>query len=254
MLTGLEFFGGTAGNPATDGVKIPLGDLGNGLTSSELGTGTATEKECKFLYAFLEKVNTALSPTNFEKLGITLTRDTSDAGAGLVNFDFTLTAQYFEALNATPVPLPIPTTGSNSGAGDFTFTAIFPNAAKVTTTDDVSDAVVIPTLSLTVYGSPAQANLSLGTDSRAYLMALYRALASESTLRGTNTPSAIITRTVSTPSIVTLAAAATDATNPTTGIQTNIIPAKGKVSQNLFSISVQTQLTPSNMSYEVYVI
>lgn len=254
MLTGLEFFGATAGNPAADGVKIPLADLSNGLTSSELSTGTSIQKECKFLYAFLEKVNTVLSPTNFEKLGIGLTRDTSDAGAGLVNFDFTLTAQYFESLNGNPVPLPIPTTGSNSGVGDFTFTSIFPNAAKVTTADDVDDAIVIPTGSLTAYGSPTQTNLNLGLDSRAYLMALYRALASESTLRVTNTPSAIIASAVSTASIVTLAAAATDATNPTTGIQANFIPYKGKVTQNLFSISIQTQLTPSNMTYEVYIL
>lgn len=254
---GFQVFPAAGGSASFAGVFIPFGDLASGgiQANTEFADSVAANiKRDKGLLAVFEVITSYIDAlTSDLKLGISVTRPTLQS----LSYTYGLTYQAYELRNgSTPLaPLPVPDSGTNSGKGDIAITDIFENAAKVASAATISGAgVLIESAPLVRQGAPAHSSLSVGGDNRDWFNALFRWAANDATavpVRSTTVPSAITAKTASTPTVFTLPAAATAATNPTTDLSSADLDILVPV-QFTSSLTFQLALSPlTSQSYEV---
>ena len=252
-----EYFD-AAGTSTNDGVFIPISDL-PGLTAAELAAGESeAAKQARATFSTIKSIYGTLSPSAFSKLGFTVANTETSAGVGLKNRSYSVSTQYLSDIeNSTVTMIPVPASGANSGVGDFAFVDLFPNAVKVAAAGAVSDAgVVISTADLVPYGSPAHASLDItaGQDNRFYLAALINWLVDGGlSVRSASTASAIATVSRGTPANAILAAEATAATDPTTGIDAADL-SKLFITSITYSLTIQTIDDIDSETFDVNVV
>ena len=252
MALNFEFFE-TAGNAVANGVFIPRADL-IGISAGEFADNQSVAlKENKLIYSIANKLTDGVLAT---ALGITATLGAITGQSALLSSKaYSFTVQYYaDQENEVIDLLPLPSIGSQVGVGEITIEDIFPNAEKVAAAGAVpGEGVLIPSALLEDYGSPAHASLNIASDSRSYLGALIRYMVSKMDLRTASVASAITAKTIGGTTGVTLPAIATDATNPTTGINSANIDKLDFYSRTL-SFTIQRIENETTQSYDVNVV
>jgi len=254
-----EFFEAAVSSPSgcSAGIFIPRSDL-PGVAAGELANSQSTaNKQSKTVLALLNKVHSTVSPTNFSKLGFATTKGApTGVSEDVIAITYTATAQWMaNSEDKTISVLPVPTTGTESGKGDFAIADIFPNAVKLAAGDAITgEGVVIPTADLVPYGSPTHAsvNPAVGQDNRGWFAGLYGFL-SQLGIRTTSVASAITAASRGATTAVTLPTAATDATNPTTGILAADLPKRSFFSHT-YSLTLQLALNQTSQAFDVNVV
>lgn len=254
-----QFFEAATASPSgcSAGVFIPRADL-PGVAAGEFANAQSTaSKQSKAVFALLNQMYAVVSPTNFSKLGIAVTKgQPAGAGEDILNIAYTATIQWMANSESKAISmLPVPTTGTESGKGDFALTDIFANAVKVAADDAITgEGLVIPTADLVPYGSASHGSLNIATgqDNRDWVAGLYGYI-SQLGIRTALSASAITAASRGTTTGVTLPAAATDTTNPTTGILAADL-AKRSVFSHQYSITVQLLLNQVTQQFDVNVV
>lgn len=252
----LQFFEAAVVSPsgASEGVFIPISDL-PGVEAGELANGESTEKKTAkaILGAFLG-LNNNISAN---ALGFTVTRATASGGLDLTNNAFTITPQFYvDHESKQMAALPVPSSGANSGVGDITIADIYPNAEKIATDGAISgEGVLIPSADIAPYGAPDHASVSLAADSRLWFMGLAQWVSVDASIliRAASQASAITARDRGGTAAVTLPAAATAQTDPTTDLSTSDL---NKIStlQHAFAITIQTKMDQTTQRFDVNVV
>jgi hypothetical protein len=250
----LEFFEASVSSPsgASEGVFIPIGDL-PGVEASEFANADPQEvKEAKAVLGLLNAINNNLPNA---ALGLTITRNTGSGGLDLTNNAFSITSQlYADHETKTLDTLPIPNTGSNSGVGDVSIDTLFPNAEKIATDDAISgEGFLVPTADVERHGAPDHASIVLSDDSRLWVQGLAEWLSVNLEVRTASQESAITARTRSNTQAVTLPTAATDSTNPTTGLSASDLNKISVFSHN-YAVTIQTKMDQSTQKFDVNVV
>ncbi|MDX2215293.1 MAG: hypothetical protein SFY66_18660 [Oculatellaceae cyanobacterium bins.114] len=253
MTLAIEYFS-TSGNATAAGVYIPIASL-PGLTSTELESGDA-DKESKVLLALCNKIFDVLNPTNFDKLGFAVTKgQPTGAGTDIINQNYSYTNTFVvnHAAN-TLLQIPVPSSGSFSDVGKFRIVEVFPNAVAVAASGSVAGAGIVIN-ALTAYGGPTQSEVSSSIgdadgDDRQWFAALLQMLVNDSTVRTTDTASAVIVKSRSNAAGVAPSTAFTDATNPTTGITSAQLPLRSFFSIT-YSITLQLALNQATQTFDV---
>jgi hypothetical protein len=222
----IEIFSSTGGTATISGLFIPRSDLQTGGLASDAELADAVDaniKRDKALFAVCEVVTKFVNDLNvLDRLGITVTRPNTDSNT----YQFGLGGQRYTKLNAADPfqVVPVPATGANTGRGDIALVDIFPNIAKVATSDSVSAAgILIEQAPLTAFGAPTYANESVaaGADNRPLLLALFQWLANDTTeipSRSATEASAITARTLGSPTVTTVPTSYTTGTDPLSGL------------------------------------
>ena len=250
----LEFFDASVASPsgANDGVFIPIGDL-PGVEASEFASSDPQElKEAKAALGILNAINNKL-PNN--ALGLAITRNTTSGGLDLTNNAFSITSQlYADHESKTVDALPIPTIGDNAGNGVVALTTLFPNGEKVDADGAISgEGVLVPTADIERHGAPSHANITIADDSRLWVQGFAEWISVNLTVRGNTQQSAITTRNRGNTQAINLQAAATDSSNPTTGLSESDLEKISVFSHN-YSVTVQTKMDQSTQKFDVNVV
>jgi len=252
----LAFYGAAVGAAADNGVLaglfFPREDL-PGINAGELAdTQNEAIKQGKFALSFGAKVQEYLADTDNNVLGFSATVGKASINGTTSNMTYTVSAQYVARLDTKSLAvLPVPTTGSNVDEGKVAISALFPSAVDVAAQGAISgEGVLIPYADLTPYGGADPASIASGTDNRDVLGAMVRALPANLTVRTATVASPVITVTTAAPSTVALVAAATDATNPTTGIADDDRDRLGVLSF-VTSWTVQILLNQTTQTFDV---
>ncbi len=254
----IEFFDSSVGSPsgASAGIFIPISDL-PGVVATEFGSGVdAAIKHGKAYAGIFNQVFGVVSPGNFDKLGIAVTKGIpSGTSNNTFTITYTLTGTYLNTVkDNTKQLLPIPTTGSNNGIGKFAIADVFTNAELVAADGAISgEGLLIPHTDLTEFGqNSAVTAIAAGQDNREWFAALYRWLSVYAAVRATGTTSAITAKSLGGTVGVTLGADATDATNPTTGILAADLP-KADINSRQISFTVDFLLNQTTQTFDVNV-
>lgn len=252
MTLQFEFFE-TDGNAVSAGVFIPQSDL-IGIVAGELADAEAESlKENKVVYSI---ANTLSNGVLADALGLTGTAGTITGQSAVLSAKaYSFTVQYYADHESEIVDvIPLPTIGNQVGVGDVALDDIFPNAVKVAAAGaTVGEGILIPTSLLQVFGSPSHASLNLANDCRAYIGALIRYIVSAIPVRSASVASAITAKTILGTTGVTLPAVATDATNPTTGVDSDDLNKLDFFSRT-FNMTIQRIENESTQSYDVNVV
>lgn len=250
----LEFFEGSVSDPseASQGVFIPVGDL-PGVEDAEFAESEPQEvKEAKAILGILIAIQSKLPS---DALGLTITRTTTSGGLDLTNHAFTLTSQlYADHEDKSVSTLPLPTTGDNAGEGGVPLDVLFPNSEKIEADGAISgEGVLIPTDDLERHGAPSHTDITLSDDSRLWVQGLAEWLSATSTVRSTSQESAITARSRGNTQAVTLQAAATDSSNPTTGLSSDDLNKISVFSHN-YGVTIQTKMDQETQKFDVNVV
>lgn len=221
---GLQFFEGNTAAPSgtAAGIFIPRTDL-TGVTAGELADAVSVAiKTAKTLNGLFNKIFDYVSTAADTPLGVASTKSAiQSAGGDLFNRVFTFTFQFLANLsNDTVGVIPFPAIGANADTGKIAVANVFANAQILAAEAEVpAEGVVIPFADLDSYGAPAAiADISDGQDNRSWFAGLMLWLQDTIAVRATGVVSGVTAKSLGAVAGVTLAAAATDATNPTTGI------------------------------------
>lgn len=249
-----EYFD-AAGTAVAEGVFIPIAAV-PGLVASELASGQAAgTKLGKSVFALINQIYNTLSPTNFNKLGFTVSKgNPAGVGADIINQNFGFTAQKLLNLKTDAISMiPEPTSGANSGLGSFSLSDVFAGAVKVAAAGAVSGAgVLIPTALLATYSSITQGGITISgsSDNRDWFAALFDWLGNGLAVRDASTASAVIARSASAISAVAIPANFTQTTDPVSGILAADLPVRGLISKS-YSVTVQLQLNQTTQTFDV---
>lgn len=252
----LEFYEASAASPsgASDGVFIPISDL-PGVEAGEFAAGESTEKKVAkaLLGAFLGLNNN--NPSN--ALGLAVSRATASGGLDLTNNSFTITPQILTDYETKQMSaLPVPTAGANSGVGDVAITDIYPNAEKIASDGAISgEGFLIPTAQIEPYGAPSHANVTIASDSRLWFLGFAGWVTVDSSilLRGDSQASAITARNRGGATAITLPAAATAQTDPTTDLSSADLNKLSVVDHD-FTLTIQTKMDQATQKFDVNVV
>jgi hypothetical protein len=252
LMLSFEYFD-AAGAAVADGVFIPTSDL-LGVEDTELEAGDA-DKESKVALALLNVLYETLSLVNFDSLGWAVSKgNPTSAGADLINQGYSVTNTYaVDFATASVGQLPVPSAGANADVGLFGLFDLFPNAAKVAAAGNTSGAgVLIPSADIAAYGAPVHASVTIGAgeDNRDYLAALVNYLAAELTLRTGVDASAVTNKSRGSATGLTPPADWTDATNPTTGLDSADLP-KYSFFSVAYGFTFQLLLDQSTQTFDV---
>ena len=244
-----EAVSASQGNGVVAGLFIPIANLPM-MTAGEFAIGESqAKKESKALLGIGTALYDYYTANSANILGFSASRSQSSVSDGIVNWQYSFTSQKVAyQSDSTFDVLPLPGTGTYSGIGAIKLDSVFPNAAVIAAEGAISgEGLLIPN-SMILGGADA----ALNADKRDYLEGLLTAIAAGGvTLRSISTASAVTT--LSNPSnysAFTLAAAATDATNPTTGLTSSDI---GKIAtvQKTVSYTVQLIMNDSTGTFDV---
>lgn len=255
----LTFFDGAVsaggGNGVPAGLFLPVADL-PGVTAGEFGSGESqATKEGKGVLALYNRLVDYFNANTADVLGWSATRATATPADSLSNFTFTVQHQYVSKLSDGSVSvIPAPDSGANSGVGALAIADIFANAASLDAEDAVSgEGMIIPYADLADYGGSAPAAISNGNDNRDVLAAITRAMPTLLSNRDASTASAFTASSQSASAPFTLPAAATAATDPTTGISASELD-KIMTNQLTSSVTVQVALNQTAQTFDVNVV
>lgn len=235
------------------GVFIPVADL-PGLTAGELASANA-DKVSKAILGLINTIYSVVSPGGFNKLGWALTKaNPTGTGADLISQNYGVTIQYqVDHATNTLGQIPVPTAGTNLDVGKFAIADVFPSATKVAAAGATGGAgVLIPSADLEAYGAPAHAavNPAAGQDNRNWFAALMNHLAVDAPIRTAEVASALTVRTRANAAALTLPAAYTQATNPTSGIDAADLGHLSFFSQS-YSFTLQLSLDQESQTFDV---
>ncbi|MDS3861029.1 hypothetical protein RIF25_09430 [Thermosynechococcaceae cyanobacterium BACA0444] len=249
-MLNLEYFD-DAGTATEAGVFIPLAAL-PGITAEELDA-SAPAKESKAILSILTKVYTYIAALSSPVLGFAVSKTTpSGAALDVVNQSFNATVNYLVNHAANTVgPVPVPGSGSNAGLGGLPITSVFPSAAKIAASGSVSGAgILIPTSELTPYGSPDQAAINAGADSRSWFSALMLYLTDQASARTASVASAIVSRSIGSATGTSFPASWIQATNPVSGVLLADVPKRSLITRT-FSVTIQLLLDQATQEFDV---
>lgn len=259
----LQIISSAGGTASFDGIFIPATDLAPGGIGavSEFDDAVATElKEAKALYAMLLMLTTEINSLNtLDRLGVTATPPNINNQAHA----FTLVTQRYvkDNVDAKPLPVPVASTGANTGRGDFAFTDIFANAAKVASAATVNDAgVLIEYAPLVTYGADSYASVSLNADSRLLIHSFMKWVTLDTTevpSRSATVASAITARNGGTSTEIAIPATYVAGTDPVSGLTPAEVPITHLLSSGNITISIDTikSISPTgDQTWEVNVV
>lgn len=219
----LTFFDAAVAAGAANGVPagtfIPVSDLSGVVAGEFASAASQATKEGKGLFGLFNKFHAYIS-TNTNLLGVTATRAKASVSDVSDNYSFSFSCQYVGKLADQSFDvIPLAGSGANAGVGKLAIADVFPNAALVTAEGAISgEGMVIPHADLSAFGAVAPGSIDAGEDNRDYIFSMIRALPDLAILRAAGVASAVTTATQNAFATFTLAAAATAATDPTTGI------------------------------------
>lgn len=236
-----------AGVAAAAGLFVPVADL-PGVLAAELD-GSAAGRD-KALLAILNRFYDVLSPSNFDKLGFSVSKpNPTGQGTDLIAQNYSAVIQYAVNHEDGMVDMvPVPTAGANLGVGAIALDDLFPNAAAVVAAGATTAGIVIPNTEVAAYGGPAAAVIP--ADARPYLASLYHYLVVESTSRSANDASAVTTKSRGSATGFTPPAAWTQAVDPVSGIAAASLPKMSFFSVS-FSLTVQLLLNQTTQTFDV---
>jgi hypothetical protein len=237
-----------AAGTATDaGLFIPVADL-PGVDAAELDGTTAGSD--KAVLALLNVFYNTLSPTAFDKLGISVAKpNPTGQGSDLIAQNYSMVVDYLVDHEAQAIEMiPVPTTGTQDGVGAIALADLFPTAAAVAAAGATTAGIVIPNDELAGYGAPLAA--SIPADARGYLSSLYHYIVGEADVRSADTASAITAKTRGAATGFTPPPAWTQATNPVSGIAAADL-IKRSFFRTTLSITVQLLLDQETQTFDV---
>lgn len=239
-----------AGNGVVAGLFLPIEDLPMAVPGEFAAGESQATKESKALLAIGTALFDYLSENANTLVGFSATKTQTSVATNILNwiYNFTFQKVAYQS-DGTFSELPLPIAGTNAGIGGIEIDEIFPNAEVVSAAGAISgEGVLIPN-SMILGGSAA----ALGADKRDYLEGLLTTIAGgDVTVRTAQNASAIIALTNPTNfTSFTLPAAATQATNPTTGIASSSL---GKIStvQKTVAYTVQVILNDLTGQFDVH--
>lgn len=242
----LQIFPSTGGIAGSDGVFIPVSDLVAGGIASDAefdDSEDADLKLAKAMYALALVLTTEISSLNaLDRTGVTATPPNINNQAHA----FTLTTQRYvrDDFDTRPLPVPVPSAGDYNGRGDFTVLDIFPNAAKTANGATISEAgVLIWYGDIYIYGMPVFSAFATNADARLFFHCLMRDFALNTTdypNRSLSVASAITARSGGTSTELTIPAAYTAGTNPTSGLDPAQLPTTHVLSSGNVTITLDT--------------
>ncbi len=242
----LEYFS-AAGEATNEGIFIPVGDL-SGLLATELEVGDSDEaKFAAFTYSFFKKLKASLTDVSYlttqtvgNILGLTFTQADEAPEPNIHTVGMSLITQLLVNKGSQETKV-LPLNGNNSG--QLTFTAVFPNAAKVAAAGAVAGAgVVIPTEDIELFGSPAHADITLASDCRQVLTSIFGYCYAMATVRDdAGTISSAFTAKSRANTFPTLSTAITNAIPLATGIDTTY-PSSYAIAQETLSLTIELVL------------
>ncbi|WP_107666493.1 hypothetical protein [Cyanothece sp. BG0011] len=244
-------------NTTADSLVIPVADFLGFNTFDKFDGQSENLAFSRFLQGFLEKTSQTLTDNSIFTLGLNLTKDLDDLATtsqDVILSVWNITYQRFIRFSQAVTPLPVPTGGTSAGVGDFALAEIFPGVEKVANGSPVTaDSVAISIADLTPYGSSSFADLNtdVGQDNRSLWMSIIAWAIDTASLRSATVQSAITSKSINSPTIPTLAAALTQETNPTSGINNDDLFAKGFVSNQQFNISIQLKLMSNDNTFDM---
>lgn len=244
-------------NTTADSLVIPVSNLSGFNTFDKFDGENDNLAFSRFLQGFLEKTLKTFTDNEVFTLGFTITKDLDDLAAtsqDVILSVWNITFQRLIRFSQSVIALPVPTGGSSAGVGDFALAEIFPDVEKVASGSPVTaNSVVIPVSDLTPYGSPtfANINIAVGQDNRDLWNSVIVWAIDTASLRSLTVESAITAKSINSPTIPTLAAALTQETNPTSGINSEDLFGKSFVSSQQFSISIQLKLNFDSNTHDV---
>lgn len=178
-----------AGTAVAAGVFIPVADLWN-VSGAEL---VAVDAQSRLISGLLEVMANPDGPMAAieNKLGFASTYpNPTGAGTNVINQTVTLAVNFVADLSDNTIDiLPTPV----SGVGAITIDDVFPGAEVVAAAGATPGAgIVIPTALLQDYGGPAQGDIDVTEDSRAWFNALVLYMADNAAVRTASEASAVI--------------------------------------------------------------
>lgn len=243
-----------AANGVPAGVFVPRADL-SGVVAGEFAAGVSqATKEGKGLFGLLNKLHAYIS-LNTNLLGVSATRAKASVSDVSDNYSFSFSCQYVGKLADQSFDvIPLATSGANAGVGKLAIANVFPNATLVAAEGAISgEGMVIPHADLAAFGAIVPASISVGQDNRDYIFSMIRALPDLVTLRSTSVASAVTATAQNAFAVFTLAAAATSATDPTTGILASELDKIATVSATT-TITIQTIDNLEAQTFDVNVV
>lgn len=221
-------YGDAAWEASFSGVFIPVANL-PGATSAEFdGAVDAEIKEGQAVFSLCKQIIKVVTATNFlttqnstNKLGVSYTLAETIPGVALKNKAYTFSfSKLIDFSDNTLSVIPVASAGTQSGLGDFSIVDLFSGAAKVASGEDTSGAgILINSSTLASYGALAHASVVLANDARQWLESLLFSIFDGGvTVRATGVESAFPSVPTKTFTTLTIPAAATQTTNPITGI------------------------------------
>lgn len=251
MTLNFEYFE-TDGTAVAAGVFIPISDL-IGISAGEFADSqSVATKDAKLAYSL---ANIFTNGDLASALGLSaIANNIAGQSAVLSSKSYSFTVQYYADQESDVVDvLPLPIIGNQVGVGEVAFEDLFPNSVKVAASGaTVGEGVLIPTSLVNDFGAPLQASLNLANDCRSYIGALIRYMISVIPVRSASVASAITAKALNPTTGVTLPAIATDATNPTTSINSADLPKLDFFSKTM-TFTIQRIENESTQSYDVNV-
>lgn len=236
-----------AGTAEAAGLFVPISDL-PGLDALELDGSTLGSD--KAVLAILNAFYDTLSPSSFDKLGISVSKPNPvGQGSDLIAQNYSAIFDFMadhETLSLDVIPEPV--TGVNSGVGVVALADIFPNATAVAAAGATTAGIVIPNTEVGDYGAPVAA--SIPSDARQYLASLYHYIVSEAVTRTAETASGITAKSRGAATGFTPPPAWTATTDPISGVTALDLP-KLSFFRVTLSITVQLLLSQETQTFDV---
>lgn len=247
-----------------NGIFIPVSNL-PGTAAADLALNVSVScKESQAIYAILQKLHSFLS-SNANRLGLnSAISNPTIINSSTITYSFSFTVDYLtnNAAGKT-LMLPVPDSGVYNGIGDFSLTDIFSNAIIISDKANQSNLVsgkagiLIDEAGLAIYGfyndveGSDITTFNITGDNRYATAALIAAICDGNvTVRSRTISSAILSTTVSDPSIIPIPSNYYSSTNPLTDIPSTELDHLGIIRRS-YSTTFELILLPEFLEVSV---